>query len=238
MQEHVLDLPRLFHLHEGQGPAGRPLHHQPDLRNLRRQPRHLLLLRAEHGLRREAAAPGRVDREPGRGRRVHVRPQHLPGKPRRRGLLREDGLRNQPRRAGQGREHTGPARGRPRLPHHRGHHALAEPVHRGVLPRGAAGQPGDPRNVLPHGGPARPSLHALPGRRGHGGHDPADDGLHHPAHAVRGVHEEGRPDARRPLRLLLRGPARVRAGGAAAHPAGLLGLASRTRSSAISTTRT
>ena len=30
-----LDLPRLLHLHEGQGPARRALHHQPHLRHLR-----------------------------------------------------------------------------------------------------------------------------------------------------------------------------------------------------------
>ena len=33
--QHLLDLPRLQHLHEGQGPARRALHHQPDLRDLR-----------------------------------------------------------------------------------------------------------------------------------------------------------------------------------------------------------
>ena len=33
--QHVLDLPRLQHLHEGQGPARRALHHQPHLRHLR-----------------------------------------------------------------------------------------------------------------------------------------------------------------------------------------------------------
>ncbi len=33
--QHVVDLPRLQHLHEGQGPARRPLHHQPHLRHLR-----------------------------------------------------------------------------------------------------------------------------------------------------------------------------------------------------------
>ncbi len=33
--QHLLDLPRLQHLHEGQGPAGRALHHQPHLRHLR-----------------------------------------------------------------------------------------------------------------------------------------------------------------------------------------------------------
>ena len=109
--EHVVDLPRLQHLHEGQGPARRPLHHQPDLRDLRRQPRHLLVLRAEHGLRRAAAAPRRVDRQPRRGRRVHVRPQHLPGEPGRRRLLREDGRRDQPRRPRAGR--TAPRRRTP-----------------------------------------------------------------------------------------------------------------------------
>ena len=89
--QHVVDLPRLQHLHEGQGPAGRALHHQPDLRDLRRQPRHLLGLQPEHGLRGAPAAPRRVDHQPGRVRGVHVRPQHLPGEPGRGGLLREDG---------------------------------------------------------------------------------------------------------------------------------------------------
>jgi hydrogenase large subunit len=42
----------------GKDPARRALHHQPDLRNLRGQPRHLLDLRAEHGVRRTAAAVG------------------------------------------------------------------------------------------------------------------------------------------------------------------------------------
>ena len=35
VSQHLLHLPRLQHLHEGQGPARRPLHHQPDLRHLR-----------------------------------------------------------------------------------------------------------------------------------------------------------------------------------------------------------
>ena len=55
--QHQFDLPRLLDLHEGQGSARRPLHHQPDLRHLRRQPRDLFLLHAEHGVRGEAAAP-------------------------------------------------------------------------------------------------------------------------------------------------------------------------------------
>ena len=224
MPQHQLDLPRLLDLHEGQGPARRPLHHQPDLRHLRRQPRDLLVLHAEHGVRREAAGPRRVDRQPGRGRRVHVRPQHLPGEPGRGRLLREDGRRDQPRRARAGQPDRGPERRGPRLPDHRRHHAVAEPLHRRVLPRGAAGEPLDPRDVLPDGGPARPPLHALPRRRRHRGHGPADDRLPDPADALRGVHEEGRADARRPLRLLLRGAARLRGGRQPAHPARVLGL--------------
>ena len=82
----------------------------------------------------------------------------------------------------------------------------------------------DPGDVLPDGGAARPPLDALPGRRRHGRDDPADDRLHDPADALRRVHEEGRADARRPVRLLLRGAARLRAGRPAADAARLLGL--------------
>ena len=197
------------------------------------------VLRPEHGLRRQAAAPRRVDRQPRRGRRVHVRPQHLPGEPGRRRLLRADGQGDQPRRAGAGpRRHRGAARRRPRLPHHRRHHALAQPVHRRVLPRGAADEPADPRDVLPDGGPARPPLDALPRRRRHRADRPAVHRLPGPADAVRRVHEEGRADARRPVRLLLRGAARLRGGRPAPHPARLLGLVPGPRASATSPTGT
>ena len=172
--QHLVDLPRLQHLHEGQGPARRALHHQPDLRHLRRQPRHLLGLHPEHGLRRRAAAPGRVDHQPRRGRRVHVRPQHLPGEPGRGGLLRADGQGDQPRACSRRPNNDrGAARRRPRLPHHRRHHARAQPVRGRVLPRGAAGQPLHARDVLPDGGAPRAPVDALPGRRRHDGHDPA-----------------------------------------------------------------
>ena len=82
----------------------------------------------------------------------------------------------------------------------------------------------DAGDVLPDGGQARAPVDAVSGRRRHHGHHPADDRLHDPAHALRRVHEEGRADARRPVRLLLRGAARLREGGAAPHPARLLGL--------------
>ena len=42
LQEHVVAVPRLQRVHEGQGPARRALHHEPHLRHLRRQPRRLL----------------------------------------------------------------------------------------------------------------------------------------------------------------------------------------------------
>lgn len=51
MSQHLVDLPRLLDLHEGQGPSRRTLHHQPHLRDLRGQPRDLLVLLPEHGLR-------------------------------------------------------------------------------------------------------------------------------------------------------------------------------------------
>ena len=123
--QHLVDLPRLQHLHEGQGPARRPLHHQPHLRHLRRQPRHLRLLRPEHGLRRQAAGHGRMDRQPRRGRRVHVRPQHLPGQPGRRRLLRADGQGDQPRASG-----TRPKRTRRRTPRHHGYRTIADIMRR------------------------------------------------------------------------------------------------------------
>ena len=62
-----------------------------------------------------------------------------------------------------------PQRRHPRLPHHRRHHALAQPARGRVLPRGAAGQPLHARDVLPDGGPARPPVDAVPGRRRHDG---------------------------------------------------------------------
>ncbi len=169
--QHLVDLPRLQHLHEGQGPARRPLHHQPHLRHLRRQPRHLRLLRPEHGLRRPAAGHGRVDHQPRRGRRVHVRPQHLPGQPGRRGLLRADGQGDQPRACWDKAQRTpAPHANLHHYTHHRRHHALAQPVHRRVLPRSAADEPADARDVLPDGRPARPPLDALPRRRRHRAH--------------------------------------------------------------------
>ncbi len=238
MSRDLVDLPRLQHLHEGQGSARRPLHHLAHLRDLRRQPRRLLGVRAEHGVRREAAAPGRVGHQPRRGRRVHVRPQHLPGEPGRRRLLRTDGPRDQPVGLGEGEEHAGPQRRRARLQDDRRHHVRAQPVHRRLLPPGAADQPLHPRDVLPDGRPARPPVDALRGRRRHGRDAAALYRLLHAPHALHRVHEGLRAVPRRPVRLHLRRDARLRARRRAAHPAGLLGRVPRSRSTATSPTAT
>ena len=238
MSQHLFHLPRLQHLHEGQGPARRPLHHQPHLRHLRRQSRHLRHLCAEYGVRREAAAHGRMDRQPGRSRRVHVRPQHLPGQPGGRGFLRADGQGDQSRRARQGREDRLAALQPARLPHHRRYHAGAQSLHRLVLPRSAADEPHDARDVLPDGRPARPSVHALSRRRGHRSHRAALHRLPGAPDEVRRVHEEGGAAARRPVRLLLRRAARVRKGGRAAHPARAAGDRSTIPMFATTPTRT
>ena len=92
-----------------------------------------------------------------------------------------------------------------------------------VLPGGAPGQSLDPGDVLPDGGTPRPSVHPVSRRGRHHRHHPALHRLLLAAHALRGVHEAGGADARRPLRLLLRGPPRLRGGGPAPGAARVLG---------------
>ena len=60
------------------------------------------------------SAHGRMDRQPGRGRRIHVRPQHLPGQPGGRGLLRANGEGDQ----------SGRSQKRKKLPAHAEHHGF------------------------------------------------------------------------------------------------------------------
>ena len=116
----------------------------------------------------KTAAAGRVDRQPRRGGRVHLRPHHLPGQPGVRGLLRADGQGDQPERAGRR-----PRRPRRRAPtstatDDRRHHALLQPVHGRDVPGGAAHEPHRARDDLPDGGAPRAPVHDLPGRRRHG----------------------------------------------------------------------
>ena len=84
---------------------------------------------------------------------------------------------------------------------HRRHHEGAQSVHRRLLSRGSAGEPHDPRDVLPDGRPSRPSFHSLSRRRRHRSHSAALHRLHRPPDEVRRVHEESGSAARRPLRL-------------------------------------
>ena len=72
-------------------------------------------------------------------------------------------------------------------------------------------------------------VHAVPGRRRHHGDRAAVHRLPDQADAVRRVHEARRADARRPLRLLLHGTARIRGGRQAPRRHGLLGQPERPR---------
>ena len=112
------------------------------------------------------------------------------------------------------------------------------PVLRRVLPRGAAGQPLHPGDVLPDGRPPRAPLDAVPGRRGYDGDHPAVHRLLHAAHALRGVHEAGRAHARRSVRLLLPGAAGLRGGRPAPGAARLLGSVPGPRRLQLQSTRT
>ena len=125
-------------------------------------------LRPADGLRRQAAAARRLDHQPRRGRRVHVRPHDLPGQHGVRRLLRAHGQGDQPGPAEQGRADRGAPRRHPRLPDHRRHHARLQPLRGRGVQGGAADQPDHPRDVLPDGGPPRPPVHAVPRRRRHG----------------------------------------------------------------------
>ena len=137
--------------------------------------------------------------------------------------------RDQSQGLGQGREDAGAPLEPAPLPHHRRHHARAESVHGRVLPRSAADEPHDARDVLPDGRPPRASLDAVSGRRRHRALCPAFHRLPDPADEVRRVHEEGGAAARRPVRLLVRRASRIREGGPAARPARLLGIVSGSR---------
>ena len=83
--------------------------------------------------------------------------------------------------------------------------------------------PGHARDVLPDGGPARPSVDALSRRRRHDARADAVHRLPQPADRLPRLRQEGRRAERRRLRLLLRGAARLRGGRPPAGAAGLLG---------------
>ena len=181
---------------------------------------------------------GRAHLQPRRGGRVHVRPRHLPGQPGLRGLLREDGEGDEPLAAREGRAHAGAALGHPRSPYDRGHHAELQPVHRGDVPRGAADEPPDARDVLPDGRAPRAPVDALPRRYGDGGDTAGLHRLPRASHEVSRLLQEGDPAQRRHLRLLLRGACPATSRSATAAFCSAAGGASRTRTSSTTATRT
>ena len=183
-QQHLVDLPRLQRLHARQGPARRPLHHQPHLRHLRRQPRHLRRLRAEHGLRRQPALARRVDHQPA-ARRPSTCSTTTSSRTTWWAWTSASRWCGRPTRACWRAAETTPA------PHgdRHGYRTIADimralnPFSGRPLPRGAADEPPGARDVLPDGGAARPPLHALPGRRRHGAQRAALHRVPRPAHA-------------------------------------------------------
>ena len=190
--QHLVDLPRLQHLHEGQGPARRPLHHQPHLRHLRRQPRHL-----RHATPRTwPSASGRPPWPNGSSTSAK-RPSTCSTTTSSRTTWSASisasrwSRRPIPSVWDKAQQTAGAAR-RPMhgYKHHRRHHARPQSVHRRVLPRNAAHEPLYARDVLPDGRPARPSVDALSRRRRHRAHRAALHRLSRPADEVRRVHEE------------------------------------------------
>ena len=79
-------------------------------------------------------------------------------------LLRADGQGDEPVAAGEGRAGAGAELRHPRLPDDRRHHAVAEPVHRRVLPRDPAGGALHARDVLPVRRPAHAPVDDHAGR--------------------------------------------------------------------------
>ena len=168
MPQHVVDLPRLQHLHEGQGSARRPLHHQPDLRHLRRQPRDLLRLRAEHGVRRASRRPSPS------GSSTSARPPSTCST-----TTSSRTTSSASTSASRWSSETNPGvlaqAKRTEAPHAAAHgyrtiadimralNPFAGEFYREALQVSRL----HPRDVLPDGRPARPSLDALPGRRRH-----------------------------------------------------------------------
>ena len=166
----------------------------------------------EHGLRHLPAEARQLRLQPGGAGRLHVRPCDLQRLHVQRGLLRADGQGHQPVPAREGGEDVVAARRHPRLQDDRRHHAGAQPVHGRVLPGDPPGGPLHARDVLPLRRPPHAPVDDHAGRRQRGHHAPDVHGLLRAAHALHGLLQAHRADARRHLRLLPPGAARLRHG--------------------------
>ncbi len=152
---------------------------------------------AEHGVRRQNTAAGRVDHQPRRSGRIHVRPLHLSGQPCRRGLLRAAWSRrptpacsNRPRK---------PKRPMPRIHGFRTIGDIMESLNpfTGAFYREALQMSRlTRRDVLPDGRSPRSPLHALSRRRRHRAEHAGVHRLSRAADEICRVHEARRADAR------------------------------------------
>ena len=166
--QHLVDLPRLQRLHEGQGPARRPLHHQPHLRHLRRQPRHLRRATPRTWPSASARPPWPS------GSSTSARPPSTCSTTTstRTTSSAWTSASRWSRRPTPACWHKAEQTPRPHADLH-GYRTIADimralnPFTGDVLPRSPADEPADARDVLPDGRPARPPLDALPRRRRH-----------------------------------------------------------------------
>ena len=129
----------------------------------------------------------------------------------------------------QGREHARSALRRPRLQDDRRHHAVAEPVHRRVLPGDAPRGPLHAGDVLPVRGPPHAPVHDHARRLQRGHHPPDVHRLLRAADALLRLRQAQRAHARRPVRLLAGRAAGVRHGRLPRDQPGQLGLVRRPR---------
>ena len=170
VQEHLVAVPRLQRVHEGQGPARRALHHEPHLRHLRRQPRRLLAATRRRwptgsSRRRWASGSSTSARRPSTSSTTSSsRTTWCSWTSASRWSRRRT-------RACWAKAETDRGAAAPNVHGYRTiarHHALLQPVHGRDVPRGAAHEPHRARDDLPDGGAPRAPLDDLPGRRRHG----------------------------------------------------------------------
>ena len=208
--QHVVDFSRLQHLHEGQGPARRAFHHQPHLRNLRRQSRDLLLLRAEHGL---SASSRRIS--PNGSSTLAKRPSTCSITTCSRTIwsawISASGWCARPIPA------CGEKAEKAEAPHAdvHGYRTIADIMRRSIRSRASsiakpADQPLDARDVLPDGRAPRASVDALSRRRRHGADRAAVHRLPDAADAVRRFPEEASCRCTTTVQFFLRGDAGLR----------------------------
>ena len=230
VQEHVVAVPRLQRVHEGQGPARRALHHEPHLRHLRRQPRRLLAATRRtwptaSRRRRWASGSSTSARRPSTSSTTSSSRTTWCS-----WTSASRWSRRRTRACWTKAEKTEA----PRADVHgyrtiadimRSYNPFTGETYREALHMSRIGRE---MICLMEGRHVHPST-IYPGGVGTVADADAVHRLPQPAAALPRLHQEGRRDERRRLRLLLRGAARLRGGRAAADPARLLGRVQQPR---------